>query len=456
MRLGAVSLTVLVLAGGPEDARAVSVLVGLPGGMYPNGISPDGSVVVGIGGLGHPSGPWPVRWTASEGLVNLAELPDGLLHRGGARAASAGGSVIVGELDGEPFRWTATGGLPLAPGSGLEGVATAVSADGSVIAGYLINGEEREAFRWTVEAGLLRLGDLSGGDLYSTAADISADGTVIVGVGRTGTGDEAFRWNEESGGMAGLGDLPGGLFRSGSSAVSSNGSVIVGGGTSQLGIEAFRWTAAQGMVGLGDLPGGEFRSSAFAVSGDGSIIVGVGTSPLPEFPSEAFIWDEARGLRSLRAVLIGDFGLDLSGWILSGATGISMDGMTIVGTGYGPSPGNEEAWIAIIPEPSTALLIASGLAALAVGRRAAWERARRSPAPGFRRVAGCSCQRSFRFRGPVIGTRAERDPGRARSGCRRDRAGRRSAGPRGGSPAGRRREPRQRRARQRPRRSRPP
>jgi hypothetical protein len=44
--------------------------------------------------------------------------------------------------------------------------------------------------------------------------------------------------------------------------------------------------------------------------------------------------------------------------------------MTI--TGYGRNPGGvPEAWIAVIPEPSTALLFGFGLAALAVTQRPA-------------------------------------------------------------------------------------
>ena len=72
-------------------------------------------------------------------------------------------------------------------------------------------------------------------------------------------------------------------------------------------------------------------------------------------------------MRNLKDVLEDDFAIDLTGWQLWEAKGISDDGRTIVGVGEGAS--NREAWIAVIPEPSTALLLAAGLAALAVGRR---------------------------------------------------------------------------------------
>ena len=72
---------------------------------------------------------------------------------------------------------------------------------------------------------------------------------------------------------------------------------------------------------------------------------------------EAFIWDAVHGMRSLRDVLVSDFGLDLSGWTLRYAEGISDDGMTIIGHGNNPD-GNTEAWMAVIPEPATLSLLA--------------------------------------------------------------------------------------------------
>jgi hypothetical protein len=63
-------------------------------------------------------------------------------------------------------------------------------------------------------------------------------------------------------------------------------------------------------------------------------------------------------MRSVREVLT-DLGIDLSGWILRGATAISADGTTIVG--YGTNPfGQQEAWLANIsgvPEPTSLQLL---------------------------------------------------------------------------------------------------
>ncbi len=74
---------------------------------------------------------------------------------------------------------------------------------------------------------------------------------------------------------------------------------------------------------------------------------------------EAFIWDQSNGMRNLRDVPVGDFGLDLTGWTLSIANGISVNGLTIVGQGTNPN-GNTEARIAVVPEPATLTLLALG------------------------------------------------------------------------------------------------
>jgi probable HAF family extracellular repeat protein len=212
---------------------------------------------------------------------------------------------------------------------------------------------------------MVGLGDLPGGGFMSFAVDDSGDGTAIVGYGESASGTEAFRWTS-AGGMVGLGDLPGGSFQSYGHGISDDLSTIIGASSSASGnYEAFRWTSGGGMVGLGDLPGGSFFSSAGDVSADGSTILGVATSASG---TEAFVWDAANGMRSLKDVLQTEYGLDLTGWTLQGAT-FTPDGRTLVGRGLNPA-GQQEAWIAVIPEPSS---LTAGLAVLGVflGRRRA-------------------------------------------------------------------------------------
>jgi hypothetical protein len=126
------------------------------------------------------------------------------------------------------------------------------------------------------------------------------------------------------------------------------------------------------MQGLGDLPGGSFSSVANAVSEDGLTVVGRSNVGPLNIDEAAFIWDQAHGMRNLRDVLISDYGLDLTGWKLSSATGVSADGKQIAGFGTNPSGGSEgwfadlSATTAAVPEPSS--LIVWGL----VGLVAAW------------------------------------------------------------------------------------
>jgi probable HAF family extracellular repeat protein len=233
-------------------------------------------------------------------------------------------------------------GLGDLPGGIFHSIAWAVSADGKVAVGQ----SRPEAFRW--ENGLMvGLGDLPGGALYEKIAlAVSADGSVVAGRSDTAVYEEAFRWTE-SDGMVGLGNL--GNFDSVATAVSADGSVIVGYSRNAANAEeAFRWTESGGMVSLGDLPGQGFRSQANAVSADGSVVVGDSADDPIRYGTNdhAFIWDEMNGIQNLKKVLL-DKGLDLSGWELFSATGVSADGRTVVGFGVNPA-GDPEGWIAYL------------------------------------------------------------------------------------------------------------
>lgn len=355
----AVALWACTLGVAPAHASepAFAGLGTLPGSRFPrsiaNAVSADGAVVVGSGSS--ISGTRAFAWTAAEGMSSLGTLPGGTVSTG--LDVSADGSVVVGNSSTgrgtEAFRWTAGAGMiglgDLAGGS-FASSATGVSADGSVVVGGGLSDSGSEAFRWNAIEGMVGLGDLPGGSFVSGAADVSGDGSIVVGASSSAAsfpnGTEAFRWTT-AGGMVGLGSLPGRGFPSSANGVSRDGRVIVGASGPSPAREAFRWTSDAGMVGLGDLPGGGFDSSARAVSGDGSVVVGRATSASG---SEAFVWDAATGMRSLREVLVG-LGVDLTGWTLTDALGVSDDGLRIVGVGVNPE-GDDEGWIAALPEPT--------------------------------------------------------------------------------------------------------
>jgi len=336
-------------------------------------VSDDGATVIGRVTNGSMSEAF--RWTAATGIVSLDDIAAGAFGMNDARGVSADGSVAVGRGAGgagpEASIWDATNGtqglgyLPGAPSPPSE--AWAVSADGAIVTGNSNGVNGREAFLWDATNGMQGLGLLSGYDHSSWATDISADGSKVVGYARGALGSnvrEAFLWDATNG-LQGLGDLEQGDLFSQAFGISADGTTVVGSGTSVLGSEAFVWYADDGMSGLGDLAGGDYDSVANAVSGDGGVVVGRATT---DVGSEAFIWDAVNGMQSL-AFLLTSLGVDLDGWTLTSASAISPDGRFITGTARNPS-GDPVSFLAVIPEPSTALLVGLGMITLA-GRRSA-------------------------------------------------------------------------------------
>jgi probable HAF family extracellular repeat protein len=361
-------LTALIaVLQGPEVATANALF--LPLGDLPGldlmsaarDVSPDGSAVVGFGRSS--SGNEGFRWTADGGMVGVGDLPGGAFQSE-AWATSGDGTIVAGDSTSasgtEAFRWvegSGIEGLGDLPGGDVLSRARGISADGSVVVGESFSSIGPEPFRWTAQDGMVALG---GG--VGAAYGVSADGSIIVGQ----SGSEAFRWTMATG-MVGLGDLPGGSFLSAAYDISSDGTVVVGVGTvpGQNNAEAFRWTAEEGMVGLGNLPKGDATGSvALGVSANGSVVVGNVNTDSPH----AFVWYSDFGMRPLQGVLELWYGLDLTGWTLQSATDVSDDGRTIVGYGINPN-GETEAFlavvpVAVIPEPSSGLLLAAGLTIL--------------------------------------------------------------------------------------------
>ena len=328
----------------PSSHASFQGLGDFPGGTFESmalRVSADGTVVVGNGTTA--SGRQAFRWTQSQGMANLGNLPDSSFKQSWAEAVSSDGSVIVGY--GAPsgsgweghkgFRWTQSGGMVE---TGHE--AYDVSADGTVVVG---DGGQ-QAFRWAQSGGVVGLGILPNRS-NSRAIAVSADGSVVVGSSYdlpSWDKQEAFLWTQ-GGGMEGLGFLPGGNV-SFPNAVSPEGSVIAGTASSSDGYAAFRWTRSTGMVSIGHLPGRRTTHPG-GVSANGSIIVG--GSYLDRDHATAFIWDAAHGMRSLQSVLETDCGLNLTGWNLQHASAITPDGSVIVGWGTNPA-GHREAFRAVL------------------------------------------------------------------------------------------------------------
>ncbi len=303
-------------------------------------------------------------------------------------AMSADGQFAVG--DG--FRWSAATGpqfLGLLPGATFT-TASSVSGDGSVVTGhcYSTTSQITSAFRWDTSSGIQSIGSLPGYG-FCQGLDISADSLTIVGVSGNSRGGHSFRWSA-SGGMLPLGNLPGGST-SWAYAVSADGTYIAGDGSSSSGVRAYRWSAATGMQDLG-VPAGFISSDGYAISGNGMVVVGTGKSSpatyagvrwtqqngmqslgtldgyaattmlglnydgslavgrstltLGGYDHHAVLWSQATGLVDLNTYL-PTVGVNLAGWILKQASGISAQGDRICGWGW---HNNEtRGWVVQLP-----------------------------------------------------------------------------------------------------------
>jgi probable HAF family extracellular repeat protein len=266
----------------------------------------------------------------------VGDLPGGDIESR-VSGVSADGRVLVGRSKsadgplGEAFRWTLEDGivaLEPAPGSPRFGEAAAASADGRVIVGQMYMADTFRAVRW-VDGQIELIGDLGGQSPLGRALGVSADGDVVVGSSLSPSGQQAFRWTAATG-MVGLGDLPGGNFRSDALAVSADGSIVVGSSDSALSYpgtwgEAMRWEAATGMVALGDLGGDDpyFGSAGKAISADGLTIVGIGHDFGAYFLT---LWTPSRGIHFVWP--------SLPFWWGQQALAVSGDGTVIVGQGW--------------------------------------------------------------------------------------------------------------------------
>ena len=197
-----------------------------------------------------------------------------------------------------------------------SGIANGVSFDGEVIVGQ----NNGEAFRWTQSTGIVGLGDIPGAQFYSSANAVSSDGSIVVGYGdaygnSTGDGRHAFRWTQSEG-IIDIADLPG---QSEAHAISGDGSVVVGmvnGRQYPFEFEAFIWDKVNGMRYLKDVLENDYGldltefhlEDATGISYDGTKIVGTCTKANPPYgPLKAWVADIGERAVKVYGVFSGYF-----------------------------------------------------------------------------------------------------------------------------------------------------
>ncbi len=326
--------------------------------------TPDGSAVVGwhqSGGSNHG-----FRWTSAGGSEDIGSYATGI---------SSNGSVVVGQMnDNQASVWTSTtGNVGIGFNGGTTSFAWGVSSNGATVYGssYSTVTGKSSLFSWTNAGGMENLGTVG-----FTPSAVSSNGAFT---GYTGNyNSQAFLYT--GGTTVPLGVLPGhaGSFGFG---ISSDGSTVVGSSfaSGQTDERAFRWDAVNGMQSLNIA-----NSRAFGASNNGAVIAGS-----YDGNTQAFIWDSTHGGRNFESILSAE-GIDMTGWTLQVALGVSSDGKTIVGRGINSlglaeafvahsdvsfdqinggsdAPSNEETSAA--PEPSRALLLIMGLAGAVLRRR---------------------------------------------------------------------------------------
>jgi probable HAF family extracellular repeat protein len=291
------------------------------------------------------------RWTRQGGIEPIgSSTPGGPWVSG----VSANGGVVVARLWVGAQRWTAGDGWQNYYNGGPADVR-GVSADGSVAVGVVAPNHQVTAARFT---GLNTYQVI--GPVGSWATGVSADGSVVCGHHTDAQDrDSMFRWDAVSG-FVDLGSMPWASSPwSDATAISGDGSTIIGLGNGDNTQEGFYWRAGTGFARLGIVPPGQTLVPT-AVNYDGSVIVGRNDGPTD---TAAFYWSQATGLVDLQQLLLSN-GAAVQGWRSLEATGVSADGMTVIGGGFDAS-GQLTGFIATIPAPATLL----ALSALVVLRR---------------------------------------------------------------------------------------
>lgn len=310
---------------------------------YAYDVSADGSTVVG--GAFSTLGGGAVRWTPRRGIEFLGSVVDSGVQVRLDRAfgVSADGSVIAGHVPGgRGFRWVDGGGAILF--GAWNPVTADVSADGSVIVGTLgSTGGVPFAYSWKEGEGFRTFHRTPWNETTFRAGSISGDGSIVVGYAGSYPTSGPVIWTEADGYSllpypSATGSIQGRAF-----GISTDGAFVVGEAVDNGGRSQARWSLADGgFQWLGELPGGPWEGAARACSADGSVVVGWSRGLRGQ---EATIWRAGDdNIRSIKEMLLTDYGIDVGGRLLTAASSVSDDGTVICGHSTG-TDGLPDGWV---------------------------------------------------------------------------------------------------------------
>jgi hypothetical protein len=321
-----------------EATGTITTLPSLPENSYSELIrlSPDGTAAIGSVNSPDVDHPW-WRWTPSTGYLPLPELPSWISHNGHVLAG-----VDVQRLpppaatswEFSLWRWAEDAGVTVEanapiPNSSVYQFPTAlISSDRSAVAifdPYAGDSAVPEpAMVWKATSGFYNLGPIA---LLSGDSALSRDGSVVAGFDAVNY--QPWVWSSATGAQPvySAGYAP---YNEGGPFVSSDGTVVQGAFwdpvSSQAGI--YRWTAGTGAKLINAIP---FQGSGVfgvnAMSLDGSTLVGViGSGSDLLGPPQVWRWTATAGfqiLPSLAPNVENDF------WA------VSSDGSVITGAAAG-------------------------------------------------------------------------------------------------------------------------
>jgi uncharacterized membrane protein len=316
----------------------------------------DGNIAVGVGVMpGYTNAS--IRYNISAGTQeHIVATPDRPLSTQ-VSGVSSDGSVFASNSGSSGFRTVLGAGSVIIeryPGASSTTVS-AISGDGSVLTGRSDlngNGVNIFPFRWTPQTGRQEIGPANG-MIGGRVHDISRDGSTIVGDGNS----NGWVWREGSG-FSFLPSLAG-FEGTSAQAVSADGSIIVG--VSPLtnfppNNRVVRWV--HGQIEVINLGPGMINPGIEDVSDDGNVIVGS-----INIPGGGGTWGMIC-TPELGMMFASDY-LAMHGLTLPDGVGIrriyavSADGMT-----FGGSLSTGTGFVATVPAPATAaLLAAAGLVA---------------------------------------------------------------------------------------------